>query len=75
MKLVKCNRCALINTENDARCRRCKQDLALNPIPQIPTVNTPQPGSKKPFSISQYILVAVIAGVISLVTYGLFKSF
>lgn len=77
MKLIKCNRCALINTESDSFCRRCKQDLATNPIPSIPStqVNDVKRRHGKQFSFFLYALIFVaVAGVFGIL-FWLFKSY
>lgn len=69
MDTIKCNACGLVNAAYNPLCRRCKQDLKLNPVAVLPS------GADKSFSYFPYVLVAAVACVAALVTFGFYRSF
>jgi hypothetical protein len=69
MEGIKCNACGLVNAAYNLLCRRCKQDLNLNPLRVLPS------GADSGPSYFPYVLVAIIVGVAGLVTFGFYRSF
>jgi len=69
MNGIKCNRCGLVNVSADAFCRRCEQNLEVNPMPAALPSDVVKGGSYFP-----YIVVAIITGVIAAVSFGFYSS-
>jgi hypothetical protein len=75
MQGIKCNGCGLVNAAADPTCRRCRQDLNLNPMRRGSVDPTsPRPEGASSFPVIPLAIVAIVVIGLGFLMYRSFRA-